>query len=165
MGALNFIEFFAQLLNPRNNPKGRFPGMGTHFAWLLTFEGHPPLILERLRDGDHFHPPLILERLSDGGQLKKVANLHGLSVGEKLLLGDCTHHGVLVYSTVVKIVKMDTIHHRVSLADVRLWLWNKKHQSYNLASNNCKHFAYDPCNVWSFLLITFSQERLSEGFF
>jgi hypothetical protein len=129
MGVLYFIEFFAQLLNPRNNPKGRFPGMGTHFAWLLTFEDNHRMILERLRDGD---------------QIKKVdEDLHGLRVGKKLPLLGAT------------VVKMDTIHHRVSLANVWQWLSNKKHQSYTFAFNNCKHFAYDPWNVWSFLLITF----------
>lgn len=129
MGVLYFIEFFAQLLNPRNNREGRFPGMGTHFAWLLTFEGHPPLILERLRDGDQF--------------TSVHEDLHGLRVGKNLRLLGAT------------VVKMDTIHHRVSLANVWQWLSNKKHQSYTFAFNNCKHFAYDPWNVWSFLLITF----------
>ena len=125
MHVLNFLEFFAQLFNPGNNKKGKFTAMGTHFAWLLTFEGHPPFILERLRDGVQF---------------KKVdEHIHGLRVGKKLpVLEDLE----------VTVVKMHTLHQRVSLEHVRQWLDCKRQRSYNLVVNNCKHFAYDPWNVW-----------------
>ena len=107
-GALPVIDWFAQILNR----KGKIRGMVTHFAWLLTFEGHPPFILERL---------------TDGVQFKKV--------DEGALLG-------------AKVVKIDPIHHiQVSFADVRKWSSNQEEQSYNVAFNNCKHFAYDPWNV------------------
>ena len=112
-GALSVIDLFAQLLNPRNNPKGKIRGIGTHFAWLLTFDGHPPFILERL---------------SDGVQFKKV--------DEGDLLG-------------AKVVKIDPLHRiQVRFEDVWNWLSNQEEQSYNLVVNNCKHFAYDPWNVW-----------------
>ena len=67
---------------------------------------------------------MILERLRDGDQIKKVdEDLHGLRVGKKLPLLGAT------------VVKMDTIHHRVSLANVWQWLSNKKHQSYTFGFN------------------------------
>lgn len=112
-GALSVIDLFAQLLIPRNNPKGKIRGKVTHSAWLLTFEPHPPFIRERF----------ILERLCDGLQFTKV------------------DEGAELGATVVKIVPMH--HIRVSLADVWKWLSNQEEQSYNLAFNNCKHFAYD----------------------
>ena len=97
--------------------------MGTHFDWLLTFEGHPPFILERS---------------CDGVQFKKVdENLHGLRVGQTL---------PLLENLEVTVVKMHTLHLRVRLEHVREWLNCQRQRSY-IAFNNCKHFAYDPWNV------------------
>ena len=98
--------------------------MGTHFDWLLTFEGHPPFILERS---------------CDGVQFKKVdENLHGLRVGQTL---------PLLENLEVTVVKMHTLHLRVRLEHVREWLNCQRQRSYN-AFNNCKHFAYDPWKMW-----------------
>eukprot|EP00438_Fugacium_kawagutii_P004437 Skav210969 [mRNA] locus=scaffold2129:120749:132615:+ [translate_table: standard] len=119
-GVLKSIEFCAQLFNPAQNWKGKFPSMATHFALLLRFEGHPPLVLQRVREGV---------------DMRKVQQC-SVHPGQPVFVDGDKH----------LIVKVFDLSKDLKWEDVLQFINEERQHAYHAMGKNCKHFAYEPRN-------------------
>ena len=118
---LNVFEGGAQLFNPWQNRKGRFPAWATHFALLLIDS-----------TGHRFK----LERVDNGVWIKEIHNSDHVEKGKKLHIQDQSY--VVVDVADGKGTKP---------ADLSAFVEKEQKPEYHGLFKNCKHLAFDSRKV------------------